>query len=141
MWQNLRLETFASLLESIVIFKIAFDSFFFPLYGYRFGFMFAPFYSPKSTQVSSIPKTSHTRFFSLLLPLPYFSNSEIVGFFTPQARARCVCVIPSEFNLSLTSWIHFWCCWVIFSPFFFKILTKKLANFLTSINKFIKIKT
>ena len=40
MWQNLRLETFASLLESIVIFKIAFDSFFFPLYGYRFGFMF-----------------------------------------------------------------------------------------------------
>lgn len=44
MWQNLRLETFASLLESIVIFKIAFDSFFFPLYGYRFGFMFAPFY-------------------------------------------------------------------------------------------------
>lgn len=43
MWQNLRLETFASLLESIVIFKIAFDSFFFPLYGYRFGFMFASF--------------------------------------------------------------------------------------------------
>ena len=43
MWQNLRLETFASLLESIVIFKIAFDSFFFPLYGYRLGFMFAPF--------------------------------------------------------------------------------------------------
>ena len=43
MWQNLRLETFASLLESIVIFKIAFDSFFFPLYGYRFGFMFVPF--------------------------------------------------------------------------------------------------
>lgn len=43
MWQNLRLETFASLLESIVIFKIAFDSFFFPIYGYRFGFMFAPF--------------------------------------------------------------------------------------------------
>lgn len=43
MWQKLRLETFASLLESIVIFKIAFDSFFFPLYGYRFGFMFAPF--------------------------------------------------------------------------------------------------
>ena len=43
MWQNLRLETFASLLESIVIFKIAFDSFFFPLYGYRFGSMFAPF--------------------------------------------------------------------------------------------------
>lgn len=47
MWQNLRLETFASLLESIVIFKIAFDSFFFPLYGYRFGFMFAPFISFK----------------------------------------------------------------------------------------------
>lgn len=43
MWQNSRLETFAILLESIVIFKIAFDSFFFPLYGYRFGFMFAPF--------------------------------------------------------------------------------------------------
>nr|DAY31909.1 MAG TPA: hypothetical protein [Caudoviricetes sp.] len=40
MWQNSRLETFAILLESIVIFKIAFDSFFFPLYGYRFGFMF-----------------------------------------------------------------------------------------------------
>lgn len=37
MWQNLRLETFASLLESIVIFKLAFDSFFFPLYGYRLG--------------------------------------------------------------------------------------------------------
>lgn len=44
MWQNLRLETFASLLESIVIFKIAFDSFFFPLYGYRFGFMFVSFH-------------------------------------------------------------------------------------------------
>lgn len=40
MWQNLRLETFASLLESIVIFKIAFDSFFFPLYGYRLGLIF-----------------------------------------------------------------------------------------------------
>ena len=40
MWQNLRLETFVSLLESIVIFKIAFDSFFFPLYGYRLGFIF-----------------------------------------------------------------------------------------------------
>lgn len=48
MWQNLRLETFASLLESIVIFKIAFDSFFFPLYGYRLGFMFAPFIILKS---------------------------------------------------------------------------------------------
>ena len=49
MWQNLRLETFASLLESIVIFKIAFDSFFFPLYGYRFGFIFLP---PFSGQLS-----------------------------------------------------------------------------------------
>lgn len=38
----LRLETFASLLESIVIFKIAFDSFFFPLYGYRLGLIPSP---------------------------------------------------------------------------------------------------
>ena len=59
MWQNLRLETFASLLESIVIFKIAFDSFFFPLYGYRFGFMFASFILFKLLYVALIKLLMH----------------------------------------------------------------------------------
>lgn len=71
MWQNLRLETFASLLESIVIFKIAFDSFFFPLYGYRFGFMFAPFILFKLLYVVLIKLLMHVALsplsFNLLL--------------------------------------------------------------------------
>lgn len=71
MWQNLRLETFASLLESIVIFKIAFDSFFFPLYGYRFGFMFASFISFKLLYVVLIKLLMHVALsplsFNLLL--------------------------------------------------------------------------
>lgn len=71
MWQNLRLETFASLLESIVIFKIAFDSFFFPLYGYRLGFMFVPFISFKLLYVVLIKLLMHVALsplsFNLLL--------------------------------------------------------------------------
>lgn len=71
MWQNLRLETFASLLESIVIFKIAFDSFFFPLYGYRFGFMFVSFILFKLLYVVLIKLLMHVALsplsFNLLL--------------------------------------------------------------------------
>lgn len=76
MWQNLRLETFASLLESIVIFKIAFDSFLFPLYGYRFGFMFASFISFKLLYVVLIRLLMHVALSPLSFNLSLrFGNS------------------------------------------------------------------